>query len=300
VQITLQKNENCWYKVECTLNELKNVTVDRRQGIKEDRLFMLDEGELFLTNKRLVFVGKKKTISLKHEAIIAETIYTNGFSVAKNSGKLIFFSFSEGLEDFIILYDRSRNGHTDVNVEEEQTNEEEKPRIDIKSNEWKELSDNFIQFSKVTSSWLESREAKIYYEFDSHTKPEMAEIAKSDFRQYIEELNNRKKQLQQKYQDLIHVIDKLNPVVKQEILKKYIPELHNVHDDLYNALDSQVIKKKQWIVEIDNWLSNHSEGYASGKIEQPKVVKDQNQTSKETSEKKTSESLESLLAELNQ
>jgi len=87
--------------------------------------------------------------------------------------------------------------------------------------------------------------------------------------------------------------------MKQEILDNY-PELHNDYKDVCNILDSQLTQAKQWIVVIDNWLSTHSKGYTSGKIEPNKIATDQNQTNKEGSEKETSKSLETLLAELDQ
>lgn len=110
--LDLKTGELCLAVATCTLKELRRVTVDRRLGIKEDTLDTVDEGKLYLTTARLVFVGTRKSTTIKIESIVTGTAYTDGISLSRAVGKPLFFLFTEGLREFTILLNRVRRGDT--------------------------------------------------------------------------------------------------------------------------------------------------------------------------------------------
>ena len=112
--LDLKRGEMCVAMVACTLSEKKQVTVDRRLRIKNDILETVDQGHLYLTTVRLVFVGQLKSVTIKLDAIVNGTAYTDGISVSRSSGKPRFFLFTDGLKEFVVLLNRVRRGETTV------------------------------------------------------------------------------------------------------------------------------------------------------------------------------------------
>lgn len=108
--LALEKDELCVISSDAELKELKLVTTDRKLGIKGEVLTPVDAGKLYLTNRRLVFVGGRKSLTIKLEAIAKGTLYTDGISIARATGKVLVFIFSSGLTEFGILFNRVRRG----------------------------------------------------------------------------------------------------------------------------------------------------------------------------------------------
>jgi AAA+ superfamily predicted ATPase len=119
--LSLQRNEICVDSVHCSLAERKQVTVSRKYGIKNEVMNRIDDGILYLTNKRLVFVGERKSIRVKFESMAGGTKYTDGLSVSRDSGKVLFFLFTQGLDEFTIRLDRCRRGDVSVTPSETKT-----------------------------------------------------------------------------------------------------------------------------------------------------------------------------------
>jgi stage V sporulation protein K len=113
--LTLQRNEICVDSVHCSLAEKKQVTISRKYGIKNEVMNTIDDGILYLTNKRLVFVGGRKSVKIKFESIVGGTKYSDGLSISRDTGKVLFFLFTPGLDEFTIRFDRCRRG--DVSLE---------------------------------------------------------------------------------------------------------------------------------------------------------------------------------------
>jgi hypothetical protein len=100
----------CSARNKCTLQELKQVTTNPRLRIQADVLTPVDEDTLYLTTGRLVFVGSKKSTAIKKEAIVDGKLYTDGFSIARSTGKALFFIFTDQLKEFGILLNRMLHG----------------------------------------------------------------------------------------------------------------------------------------------------------------------------------------------
>ena len=121
VDIRLQRGESCHFAVPCTWQEYKTVTrgvgfggpvlqfkVVRgmywRRGhyqinrVRADVLRTIDEGEVYITTKRILFVGKKNTRSLRMAQIVDFEPHQNGVELKRATGKAIFLAF-EGVTD---------------------------------------------------------------------------------------------------------------------------------------------------------------------------------------------------------
>lgn len=112
--LQLQSNEICVDSAHCSLAELKQVTVSRKHGIKNQVINTIDEGNLYLTNKKLVFVGKLKSVKVKLESVAGGGQYSDGLSISRDSGKALFFLFTQGLDEFVIRLNRCRRGEVFV------------------------------------------------------------------------------------------------------------------------------------------------------------------------------------------
>lgn len=112
--LTIQRNEICVDSVHCCLAERKQVTVSRKYGTKNEVMRRIDDGVLYLTNKRLVFVGQRKSVKIKFDSMAGGTQYTDGVSISRDSGKVLFFLFTQGLDEFVIRLNRCRRGEVSV------------------------------------------------------------------------------------------------------------------------------------------------------------------------------------------
>jgi SpoVK/Ycf46/Vps4 family AAA+-type ATPase len=86
----------------------RNGASGKAGAVQNNVLTKLDEGTLYLTTERLVFVGRGKSITLKLAAIAGGTQYRDGLAISKGTGKTLFFLIKDGLEEFVILFDRCR------------------------------------------------------------------------------------------------------------------------------------------------------------------------------------------------
>jgi len=112
--LALQSNEICVDSVFCSLNERKQITVSRKYGIKNDVMNKIDDGNLYLTNKRLVYVGQRKSVKVKFDSIAGGTKYSDGLAISRDTGKVLFFLFTQGLDEFVVRFDRCRRGDASI------------------------------------------------------------------------------------------------------------------------------------------------------------------------------------------
>jgi len=110
VDISLQKDEVCYYSLNCKWMELRKITKSvsysgvtgsfkiakgvryrvgnfKPQRITVDKLIEIDNGDLYVTNKRIIFMGAKKNSNIKFQNILAITPYSDGVGIEKDSGK---------------------------------------------------------------------------------------------------------------------------------------------------------------------------------------------------------------------
>ncbi len=126
--VKLRRGEVCHFRVGAKLWELKRKRISR--GYAGPRLTYrvakglylsygaykpqaeikevyekVDEGELYLTNKKILFVGKYKSISLNLNRVIDIERYINGVALYKESGKPLIFTFQEkDVDKFILIF----------------------------------------------------------------------------------------------------------------------------------------------------------------------------------------------------
>ena len=126
--INLQKNEECYYHIENV--EMKKwgkervsyggvgVSIKVAKGVRlytgsggsttKDTLKTEDIGEIFITNKRIIFVGNKKTTSIKWDKILDVNIFEGGFGlspmieVKRETGSAIIFDLPKKADPHIL------------------------------------------------------------------------------------------------------------------------------------------------------------------------------------------------------
>jgi hypothetical protein len=129
VDISLQKNEECYFTTSVRWHELRTETTRYNYGgptasikimkgvyyrvgsvnvqpIKRDILRQIDLGTLYLTNKRIIFVGSKKNSNIRLDKVLFFTPYSDGIEIGKDTGKSPFLSFTNNLDIFGILLSR--------------------------------------------------------------------------------------------------------------------------------------------------------------------------------------------------
>lgn len=93
------------------------------------RFMPMDSGHLVFTNERLIFIGKQKNVSkqVKIADILYNTLYQDGVLVHIPNRKPLLFKFpehkdfeifevSDGINEFVIVYDRIANGTYDKDL----------------------------------------------------------------------------------------------------------------------------------------------------------------------------------------
>lgn len=109
VDINLQKNESCFYKIDANWYETKTVTKSIRYGgpavsfrivkgvyyragnynLKKqtaEENVLIDNGQLYITNKRIIFIGSKRSTNIRLGRVLSITPYSNGIEITKDSG----------------------------------------------------------------------------------------------------------------------------------------------------------------------------------------------------------------------
>ena len=130
--ISLQRNENLYFKVNIDWNELRTVTtrvdysgVSTRikickgvyfragtgtpQRETKDIYKLIDSGEMYLTNKRIIFMGNKGNKTIRLNKILSFSPYANGVEIKKDTGRSPFFAFNDNVELFSLLLSRAIN-----------------------------------------------------------------------------------------------------------------------------------------------------------------------------------------------
>jgi len=129
VDINLQKNEDCYFTANANWYEYRRVTRRVRYGgptfrlkiakglywragdlgvqaVSDDILTLIDTGLLYLTDKRIIFVGRKNTKTIRHPKVLDFTPYKNGVEILKDSGKSPFLEFEKGVDIFSMILGR--------------------------------------------------------------------------------------------------------------------------------------------------------------------------------------------------
>lgn len=132
VNISLQKNEQCYFYIDTEW--LENRTVTKRinyggpvlrvkimkniyyragslevQRITSDVLSTIDNGITYVTNKRLIFVGGKKNANIPLSKILSLTPYSDGVGIEKDSGKSPILRVSDNADIFAMIIGRLIN-----------------------------------------------------------------------------------------------------------------------------------------------------------------------------------------------
>jgi hypothetical protein len=134
VQITLPKNEKCYYTT--NVEWLENRTVTKRinyggpsfrlkimkgvyynagsakvQRITSEELISIDHGQLFITNKRLIFIGLKKNTNIQLNKILSITPFRDGIGIDKESGKSPILKTTINADIMAMILARVINDH---------------------------------------------------------------------------------------------------------------------------------------------------------------------------------------------
>lgn len=127
--IKLQRLEKCYFDVSCQWHEYRKVRVGSGytgpamrvkiakglywrvgahalKSISRDELTLIDSGRLYLTNKRIIFVGARKSNTVRLESILDFELYKNGVFIQKATGKSPFLGFEEGVDVFSVILGR--------------------------------------------------------------------------------------------------------------------------------------------------------------------------------------------------
>jgi len=125
VDINLQRGEKCHFTTECSWNEFRKVRVSYgysgptmrikiakglywRAGniavrpVSKEELTLIESGTLYLTNKRLVFVGSRKSSSIRLDKVLDFEPYKDGIFIQKDSGKSPFLGFTDRVDVFCV------------------------------------------------------------------------------------------------------------------------------------------------------------------------------------------------------
>jgi hypothetical protein len=129
VDINLQMGEVCHFNTPCSWSEFRKARVSYgysgptmrvkiAQGIywragnlavrpvSQDELTLIETGTLYLTNKRLVFIGARKSTSIRLPKILDFEAYSDGVFIKKDSGKSPFLGFAENIDVFCVILGR--------------------------------------------------------------------------------------------------------------------------------------------------------------------------------------------------
>jgi hypothetical protein len=129
VDISLQKNELCYFTTDVDWHEQRTVTQRinyagptarvrimkgvyyragsiKPQAVRSDEWRLIDSGRIFLTNKRLIFMGRKKNTNIRLNRILSFTPYSDGIDIQKDAGRSPLIAFNENVEIMGMLLSR--------------------------------------------------------------------------------------------------------------------------------------------------------------------------------------------------
>lgn len=132
VQISLEKNEKCYFQTSCEWYEMRTVTkrinysgtsasikimkgVRYRVGtIKPQRITseewkQIDSGTMYLTNKRIIFTGQSKNTNIKLPKILSFTPYSDGIEISKDAGRNPILKFTHNVDICSLILSRLLN-----------------------------------------------------------------------------------------------------------------------------------------------------------------------------------------------
>ena len=132
VQMSLDKNEKCYFQTSCEWFEKRTVTqrinyagptasikimkgVRYRVGsIKPQRVTseewkLIDKGTMYLTSKRVIFLGQSKNLNIKLVKILSFTPYSDGVELTKDAGRNPLIMFNNNVDIFSIIMSRLLN-----------------------------------------------------------------------------------------------------------------------------------------------------------------------------------------------
>jgi len=129
VDISLPKNELCYFRVRVKWYEKRTVTkrvnyggpsarikimkgVYYRAGsmavqsVSSEEIRLIDSGQIYLTNKRLIFTGGKKNSNIRLNKILDIEPFSNGVEIVKDTGRSPFLEFNSRVDVFCLLLER--------------------------------------------------------------------------------------------------------------------------------------------------------------------------------------------------
>lgn len=132
VQLSLEKNEKCYFQTSCEWYETRVVTkrinysgtsasikimkgVRYRVGtIKPQRITseewkQIDRGTMYLTNKRIIFTGQSKNTNIKLPKILSFTPYSDGIEISKDVGRSPILKFTNNVHICSLILSRLLN-----------------------------------------------------------------------------------------------------------------------------------------------------------------------------------------------
>jgi hypothetical protein len=131
-QLSLEKNEVCYFQTDCEWYEMKTVTqrinysgttasirimkgvryrvgTIKPQRITSEQLTRIDSGTMYLTNKRLILVGQLKNSNIKLNKVLSFTPYTDYVEISKDTGRNPLLKFNYNIDVFSAILSRLLN-----------------------------------------------------------------------------------------------------------------------------------------------------------------------------------------------
>lgn len=132
VQISLEKNEKCYFQTSCNWCEKRTVTqrvnyggttasikimkgvryrvgTFKPQRITSEEWKQIDTGTMYLTNKRVIFLGQAKSLNIKLAKILSFTPYSDGVELTKDAGRSPMITFTNNADVFSLILSRLLN-----------------------------------------------------------------------------------------------------------------------------------------------------------------------------------------------
>lgn len=100
----LSNGEELFFEAEASLMELRHYQGRGNYAIPYDRLVPLDDGDLLLTNKKVLFVGRNRTLKIPFEKILDFKSYKDGVEINRGTSKNVYFLFDDDPLLFTMLF----------------------------------------------------------------------------------------------------------------------------------------------------------------------------------------------------
>ncbi len=124
--LSLPKNEFCYFRAVCDWYEIKKVTkkinysgvsasikimkgVRYRVGsitpvrVTSEEMVLIGSGSIFITNKKIQFVGSNRNSNIKIQSIVSFTPFSDGIEISKTSGNNVILKYRNAEISHVIL-----------------------------------------------------------------------------------------------------------------------------------------------------------------------------------------------------